>query len=42
MSERSLTGYDNRDAASGKPDEEVFLYDTTGDGGEGRVGVRVV
>ncbi|HTA14547.1 MAG TPA: hypothetical protein VK781_06785 [Solirubrobacteraceae bacterium] len=27
MSERSLTGYDVRDAASGKPDEEVYLYD---------------
>jgi hypothetical protein len=27
MSERSLTGYDNRDAGSGEPDEEVFLYD---------------
>ena len=27
MSERSLTGYDNRDAVSGQPDEEVFLYD---------------
>ena len=27
MSERSLTGYDNRDAASGEPDEEVYLYD---------------
>jgi WD40-like Beta Propeller Repeat len=27
MSQRSLTGYDNRDAASGAPDEEVFLYD---------------
>jgi hypothetical protein len=27
MSERSLTGYDNHDAHSGKPDEEVFLYD---------------
>jgi hypothetical protein len=26
MSERSLTGYDNRDAASGERDEEVFLY----------------
>jgi hypothetical protein len=26
MSERSLTGYDNRDAVSGKPDEEVFLF----------------
>ncbi|HWX45039.1 MAG TPA: hypothetical protein VNY52_06925 [Solirubrobacteraceae bacterium] len=27
MSERSLTGYDNRDANSGQPDEELFLYD---------------
>jgi hypothetical protein len=27
MSERSLTGYDNRDAASGEADQEVFLYD---------------
>lgn len=27
MSDRSLTGYDNRDANSGIPDEEVFLYD---------------
>ena len=27
MSQRSLTGYDNRDANSGEPDEEVFLYD---------------
>jgi sugar lactone lactonase YvrE len=27
MSQRSLTGYDNRDANSGQPDEEVFLYD---------------
>jgi hypothetical protein len=27
MSERSLTGYDNRDAGSGVSDEEVFLYD---------------
>jgi hypothetical protein len=26
MSERSLTGYDNRDLVDGKPDEEVFLY----------------
>ena len=26
MSDRSLTGYDNRDATSGKPDEEVFEY----------------
>jgi hypothetical protein len=29
MSDRSLTGYDNRDAGSGQPDEEVFLYDET-------------
>ena len=29
MSQRSLTGYDNRDAASGKPDEEVYLYDAS-------------
>lgn len=27
MSDRSLTGYDNRDVVSGEPDEEVFLYD---------------
>jgi hypothetical protein len=27
MSDRSLTGYDNLDAHSGQPDEEVFLYD---------------
>ncbi len=27
MSDRSLTGYDNRDANSGKPDMEVYLYD---------------
>jgi hypothetical protein len=27
MSERPLTGYDNRDAASGERDQEVFLYD---------------
>src|SRR6185312_1420579 len=27
MSDRSLTGYDSRDASSGLPDEEVFLYD---------------
>jgi DNA-binding beta-propeller fold protein YncE len=27
MSARSLTGYDNRDAVSGKPDAEVFIYD---------------
>jgi hypothetical protein len=27
MSDRSLTGYDNLDARSGHPDEEVFVYD---------------
>ncbi len=27
MSESSLTGYDNLDAASGQPDEEVYMYD---------------
>lgn len=27
MSQRSLTGYDTRDAATGVPDEEVYLYD---------------
>ena len=27
MSEQSLTGYDNSDATSGQPDEEVYLYD---------------
>lgn len=27
MSNRSLTGYDNMDAVSGQPDEEVYLYD---------------
>jgi hypothetical protein len=26
MSNRSLTGYDNRDAVSGAPDQEVYLY----------------
>ncbi len=26
MSERPLIGYDNRDASSGEPDEEVYLY----------------
>jgi hypothetical protein len=28
MSQRPLTGYDNRDAVSGALDEEVFLYDS--------------
>jgi hypothetical protein len=27
MSQRSLTGYDNRDAVSDRPDEEVYLFD---------------
>ncbi len=27
MSDKSLTGYDNTDALSGQPDEEVYLYD---------------
>jgi NHL repeat-containing protein/WD40 repeat protein len=31
MSQRSLTGYDNRDAVSGQRDEEVFLYDAARD-----------
>lgn len=29
MSDAALTGYDNRDATSGVPDEEVYLYDST-------------
>jgi DNA-binding beta-propeller fold protein YncE len=29
MSRRSLTGYDNRDARSGQPDEEVFQLDSS-------------
>jgi hypothetical protein len=29
MSKRSLTGYDNRDAFSLMPDQEVFLYDSS-------------
>jgi sugar lactone lactonase YvrE len=31
MSDRSLTGYDNIDANSGQPDEEVYLYDAVAD-----------
>jgi hypothetical protein len=30
MSSRPLTGYDNTDALSGQPDEEVYLYDAAG------------
>jgi hypothetical protein len=37
MSERSLTGYDNVDAVSGKPDEEVYLYDAAAEGGKGKL-----
>ncbi len=29
MSQRSLSGYDNRDARNGEADEEVFLYDAS-------------
>jgi hypothetical protein len=29
MSQRSVTGYDNRDAVSGKTDAEVYLYDAS-------------
>jgi hypothetical protein len=31
MSERNLTGYDNRNQFSGEPNEEVFLYDAVND-----------
>ena len=31
MSELSLTGYDNRDANGGRPDEEVYLFDALTD-----------
>jgi hypothetical protein len=37
MSDRPLTGYDNRDAVSGQRDEEVFLYHAAADGGEGKL-----
>jgi DNA-binding beta-propeller fold protein YncE len=30
MSQRQLTGYNNTDLHSGKPDEEVYLYDAAG------------
>jgi DNA-binding beta-propeller fold protein YncE len=32
MSNRPLSGYDNRDAVSGRRDEEVFIYDANGAG----------
>lgn len=31
MSEHAVTGYDNTDAVSGKPDEEVYMYDAASD-----------
>jgi hypothetical protein len=31
MSQRSLTGYDNRDAKTGQPDAEVYLYNAASD-----------
>ena len=34
MSSRPLSGYDNRDAVSGKPDEEVYLYRAPASEGE--------
>src|SRR5207344_3091442 len=37
MSQLPLTGYDNRDALSGEPDQEVFRYDTEANGGEGEL-----
>ncbi len=35
MSDQRLTGYNNLDANSGEPDEEVFLYDANADSGAG-------
>ena len=35
MSQRPLTGYDNRDAKSGARDQEVYLYDASAAGGAG-------
>ena len=37
MSEQNLTGYDNRDAGSGEPDEEVYLYDAEAEAGRGKL-----
>jgi hypothetical protein len=37
MSSAPLTGYDNHDAAGGKADMEVFLYDAAGNGGAGKL-----
>jgi WD40-like Beta Propeller Repeat len=35
MSDRSLTGYDNRDSVTGDLDAEVYLYNASADNGEG-------
>lgn len=37
MSTASLTGYDNTDLNSGEADAEVYLFDSTADGGAGRL-----
>ncbi len=37
MSARSLTGYDNRDAASRERDQEVYRYDAEANGGAGEL-----
>jgi WD40-like Beta Propeller Repeat len=37
MSQRGLTGYDTRDAVSGKPDEEVYLYSAEANAGSDHV-----
>jgi hypothetical protein len=37
MSQLELTGYDNRDAVSGVPDEEVYLYEAEGESGTGKL-----
>jgi NHL repeat len=38
MSDSPLTGYDNHDAVTGVPDEELYLYHAAGNGGGGRGG----
>jgi hypothetical protein len=37
MSTASLTGYDNTDAVNGEADAEVYAYDATAAGGQGRL-----
>jgi hypothetical protein len=37
LSDEPLTGYDNTDQNTGEPDSEVFLYDATANGGEGKL-----